>query len=302
MMRFIKKRPYLFAILALTIGSALVWFQVVQLAPSGVLRVAMLNVGQGDAIFIETPNGNQILIDSGTGAKIIKELSQQMSFFDNSIEMIVVTNPDKDHIGGFITVLKKYDVGVVLEPGTISNTAVSKNLGKAIDAEVALGAKRIIARRGMDFLLDTDVHLLILFPDKDASKMSTNDGSIIAKLVYKNTSVMLTGDAPEKIEKYLIELENIAETTGAFASTSIARLDSDILKVGHHGSKTSTGDVFIKAVSPQYALISVGKNNRYGHPTPETLGRLSAHGVQTLVTAQDGTIIFESDGERWHRK
>lgn len=279
----------------------LVWYQVFIFSSkgSGLLEVAFLNIGQGDAIFIETPNGNQILVDGGPGNNVIGELSKRMSFFDDSIDMIVVTNPDRDHIEGFLSVLKKFDVGLVVEPGTVTQTQVYKNLEKAIDLEKdikGVNAKKVIARRGMDFLLDTDVHLFILFPDKDVSTFSTNDGSIVAKLVYKNTSIMLTGDAPEKTEKYLVELES------GLSSTSTAHLNSDILKVGHHGSKTSTSQDFLQKVLPKYAVISAGKNNSYGHPSPEVTDRLTQNKIPILGTYEQGTIVFESNGERWLRK
>jgi competence protein ComEC len=298
-MKLLLKFPRLTILVALMLSSALCWYQVWQMRPPGILTLAMLDIGQGDAIFIETPSGNQILIDGGPGASVVKELQKHMSFFDNSIDMIVVTNPDKDHIGGFIEVLKRYEVGVIVEPGTVTDTATHKQLKKLAAAEIANAktgeyAKRIIARRGMDFSLDRDVHLLILFPDKDASKMSTNDGSLVAKLVYGSTSAMLTGDAPEKTETYLLMLDATMRP-----ATSTARLNSDILKVGHHGSKTSTSEAFVAAVSPQYALISAGKNNKYGHPAPAVLERLEKFGAQIFGTYEKGTIVFESDGHQW---
>lgn len=297
-MKNLLKYPRLSLITFFVITSMLVWYQVFIFSSKGggLLEVAFLNIGQGDAIFIETPNGNQILVDGGPGNNVIGELSKRMSFFDDSIDMIVVTNPDRDHIEGFLGVLKKFDVGLVVEPGTVTDTQVYKNLEKAIATEKNINdvpAKKIIARRGMDFLLDTDVHLFILFPDKDVSTFSTNDGSIVAKLVYKNTSIMLTGDAPEKTEKYLVALE-----TG-LSATSSAHLYSDILKVGHHGSKTSTSQDFLQKVLPKYAVISAGKNNSYGHPSPEVTHRLKENKIQIFGTYDSGTIIFESDGEGW---
>lgn len=302
-MKNLFKYPRLSLTVFFAFTSVLVWYQVFTFSgfgsgedSSGLLRVAFLDIGQGDAIFIETPNGNQMLIDGGPSGKILQQLSRQMSFFDNSIDVIMVTNPDRDHIGGFIEVLKKFDVSLVIEPGTVTDTQAYKNLERSIFAEKDINdvpAKKIIARRGMDFLLDTDVHLRILFPDKDVSTLSTNDGSIVARLVYKNTSIMLTGDAPEKTEKYLVALE------AGLSATSSAHLDSDILKVGHHGSRTSTSQEFLRAVTPDFAVISAGKNNSYGHPSNEVLDRLVSQSVQVLGTYIEGTVVFESDGENW---
>ena len=311
-MKKIFKYPKLTLIIFLATASALIWYQTTTLSKNCgdnpcPLKIAFLNIGQGDSIFIETPHGNQILIDGGPSGKVLQELGKQMSFFDNSIDMIVVTNPDRDHIAGFLDVLKRFDVSTEVEPGTISSTAVYKELTKKVAQE---GAKKIIARRGMNFLLDTDVHLLILFPDKDVSTFSTNNGSIVAKLVYKNTSVLLTGDAPEKTEKYLNALEILDHaffaTSSATSATSTpansAHLKSDILKIGHHGSKSATSQEFLDKVLPSYAVISSGKNNSYGHPSPEVTDRLTKNKIPILGTYAEGTIVFESDGERWVRK
>lgn len=290
MLKQLIKYPRLSAVIALVLAGTLVWYQVFLCMPSGVLSVSMLDVGQGDAIFIETPGGNQILIDSGPTAQVIKRLHEHMSFFDTTIDMLVVTNPDKDHIGGFIEVLKQYDVGAVLVPGTISETNVSKEFDRLVQKEIdTVDVKKITARRGMDFKLDTDVHFIILFPDRDVSMLSTNEGSIVAKLVYKNTSIMLTGDSPDDIEQYLVSLNPEV-------------LDSNILKVGHHGSKTSTSEAFLHAVSPDIALISAAQNNKYGHPHEDVVARLEKNNITVWGTYDEGTITVVSDGLIWRRE
>ena len=142
----------------------------------------------------------------------------------------------------------------------------------------------ILAKRGMRLDIGGGAFIDILFPDRDVSSWDTNDGSIVAKLTYGNTSVMLTGDAPMKTEQIILK-EN-----------SAAELNSTILKVGHHGSRASTSPQFVKAVSPDYALISVGKDNKYGHPHKETLDTLTSFGTKILRTDLLGTIIMKSDG------
>lgn len=129
----------------------------------------------------------------------------------------------------------------------------------------------------------------ILFPDRSVPSVSHNDGSIVAKLVYGKTSVLLTGDAPQNVEEYLV-------------SKYGTLLKSDILKVGHHGSRTSTGELLVKTVNPTWAVISAGKGNTYGHPHKETIDTLASHNIETLVTMDEGTIVFESDGMRWMKK
>ena len=148
---------------------------------------------------------------------------------------------------------------------------------------------RIELRRGMRIVLDHGVVFDVLFPDRDPHGMETNDASVVGRLTYGDTSFLFTGDAPIKIEEYLTMLD-------------VRSLDADVLKVGHHGSKTSTGNRFVGAVSPRYAVISAGKDNSYGHPHQEVLEVLAAHDLEVLVTAQEGTIVFESDGTNLVRK
>ena len=247
---------------------------------------AMLDVGQGDALFVESPTGTQVLIDGGPPRKILGALSRVMSPFDRKIDAIIVTNPDQDHIGGFLDVLKVYKVGVVLEPGTFNDSKTYQNLKEEIKNKKI---QDILARRGMRLNLGGGAVIDILFPDRDVSDWTTNDGSVVGKLSYGETSIMLMGDATEETERIILE-EN-----------SKNALLSDILKVGHHGSRTSTSPQFVEAISPTQALISAGGDNRYGHPHQEVLDTLNQFGVKIFRTDLLGTIIMKSDGEvlRW---
>lgn len=251
--------------------------------------VSMLNIGQGDAIYIKAPNGKELIIDGGPDQKLLSELGSIMPFFDKKIDMIIVTNPDKDHYAGFIDLMDKYQVDQLVEPGTISSTPTYHAFKEKVKEK---GLIETIAGRGMKIVLDKkkNVYLDILFPDQDVKDFSTNDGSLVAKLVYGNTSVMFQGDSPQKIENYLINTYGKEE------------LKADILKAGHHGSRTSTGKSYVEAVSPKWVLISCGQNNRYGHPHKETLDTLASEGVEILRTDIEGRITLVSDGENWIRK
>lgn len=244
------------------------------------LEVYFLDVGQGDAIFITAPNGNQILIDGGPNKQVLRELSKAMPFYDRTIDMVVESHPDSDHIGGLVDVLKNYEVGTIMESGNESNTAVYKELKNLVAGK---NIKNILARRGTKINLDDGVYIDILFPDRDVSGMDTNDASIIAKLVYGGKSFLFTGDAPQKMEKYLVFLDG-------------KNLDADVLKLGHHGSKTSSSEEFLGYVSPEYAVISAGKENKYGHPHQEVLDRLQKFGIKTFRTDETGTIKMKTDG------
>ena len=270
----------------LAVASGIGWHFAFPPKGDHLLTVAFLNIGQGDSIYIEAPNGNQIIVDGGPDDTLLTELGALMPFYDRSINMLVVTNPDKDHYDGFIDLLKQYSVGAVLEPGTHSPTPTYAKLEAAIKAQQV---PETVARRGMSFMLDkdADVHLDILFPDRDVSEWTMNDGSIVSRLVYGDTSVMLTGDATVKTEGIVME------------DSMKGELHSTILKVGHHGSKTSSSEAFLEAIEPTMAVISAGYHNRYGLPKQEVLDRLDALHIPTLVTSAMGTIVMQSDGKRF---
>ncbi len=246
------------------------------------LTFAMLDVGQGDALFIESPTGTQIMFDGGPSRKVLGPLAQVLSPFDKNIDALIITNPDADHIGGFLDILKNYKVGVVFESGTLTDSKIYQNLREEMKEQNILD---ILAKRGMRLDIGGGAVIDILFPDRDVSIWATNDGSVVARLSYGSISIMLTGDSTIKTEKIILD-EN-----------SSRQLKSTILKVGHHGSRTSSSPSFIKAVMPSYALISDGKENNYGHPHQETLDILNQLGAKIFRTDLLGTIIMKSDGE-----
>lgn len=274
-----KKHGLFLSVLALLFITSFIFYLDWQRAHRG-LTIAMLNVGQGDAIFIESPTGTQVLIDGGPPKKIMSELSRRMPFFDRKIDAMIITNPDADHIAGFLDVLKFYKVGQVFEAGTFNESKTYQNLKNTIQGK---NIPSTLAKAGMRLDLGGGVFIDILFPDRDVSTWTTNDGSIVARLSYGEHSMMLTGDATKETEKIVL-----TDYPGSF-------LDSDMLKVGHHGSRTSTSEEFLKAVTPEIALISDGKGNSYGHPHKETLDGLAQFKVQVFRTDLLGTILISCD-------
>jgi len=272
-----KKYWLFFFTLLLFVANIFIFYFAWQDSQKG-FTFAMLDVGQGDALFIESPTGTQILVDGGPPKKILNQLSQVMSPFDRSIDAFIITNPDADHISGFLDVLKIYKVGKMFEPGTLTDSKVYQNLKDEIKKN---NIPNILAKRGMKLDLGGGVFIDILFPDRNVLAWSTNDGSIVARLSYGNISVILTGDATIKTEKIIL------------AENSVTQLNSDILKVGHHGSRTSTSPEFVKAVSPTYAFISDGEDNKYGHPHQDTLDTLTQFGVKIFRTDLLGAIIMK---------
>ena len=263
------------------ISTIFIWYGVFAENRGGLMTVAFLDIGQGDAIFIETPSGKQILIDSGPNKKVLQELAKQMPFYDRSIDILIETHPDLDHIGGFPSVLNSYEVDLVFSSGVSCEKAICEELEKDILEE---GVEEKILTRGDILNLGDGVYLEVLFPDRDAFGFETNMASLVMKLVYGENSFLLTGDSPKAIEEYLILLDR-------------ENLDIDVLKLGHHGSKTSTSDYFVGITSPEIAVISVGGDNRYGHPHQEVLDILNDFEVEIFRTDKQGTIIIQSDGK-----
>ena len=285
MLRFSERYAGWLAVLALVFINAFIWFGPLAAQGSGMLTVSFLDVGQGDSIYIEGPTGSQILVDGGTGPAVLRELGAVMQFHDRSIDVVVGTHPDKDHIGGLSSVLSRYAVGYFVDPGLPNDTAAWRALEETIAAR---GVERKTARRGMKIVLGGGATLDILFPDRDMTGADTNDASIVARLSFGDESFLLTGDSPKKIEEYLVRLDALS-------------LESDVLKAGHHGSRTSTGETFLAAVHPAFAVISSGKGNSYGHPHEEVLGILAHFGVRTMSTAKEGRITFKTDGKTIER-
>lgn len=285
MLPLLRKHWRLLVLFVLILCATLVWWKVFA-APQGKLTVAFLNIGQGDSIYIEAPNGNQLLVDGGNGKQILSELGAVMPFADRSIDVVIGTHPDADHVGGLIPVLNRYQVSAILEPGSDTDTATYRALEKEIaDKKIP----RIIARRGMLVDLGGGVTFRILYPDVDTTRMETNESSIVGQLSYGSTTVLLTGDAPQDVERHLVSIDG-------------ARLNSTVLKPGHHGSRTSSADIFIATVHPLVAVISAGKNNRYGHPHAEVLTTLKKYGALLLRTDLDGRVVLVSDGEKFFRR
>lgn len=245
------------------------------------LEVDFFDVGQGDAIFIETPSRHQILIDGGPGDRVLEKLGREMSFFDREIDLVVATHGDADHLGGLVEVLRRYKVKKLVFNGYDKQSGlyreflrVARERGVYPEA-VALGE----ARR-----LPDGVELSFLWPEKDLSdsfaKKHNNTG-VVARLNYGETSFLLIGDIEGRVEKILTD-KNL-------------NLEADVLKIAHHGSKTSTTEEFLRAVAPRAAVISVGGDNSYGHPHPSVLERLGVFGVPVLRTDLQGDIEARSD-------
>ena len=248
--------------------------------PSDVLAVTFLDIGQGDSILIETPDGVQLLIDGGPDGTVLRRLAHELPLFDRTIDIILGTHPDKDHIGGLVDVLKRYKVGKIITTENTGETMVASSFQKGLVQE---GAEIVMARAGQVYQLGASTTLTILAPKNNPAMLESNTASIVAKLSYGDIDFILTGDAPISIEEYLVE---------AYGET----LSSEVLKLGHHGSKTSSSDVFLDTVKPRYAVVSAGKDNSYGHPHQSVVDAVQARNIKMVSTAEEGSITFMTNG------
>lgn len=263
--------------LVLVAVNALLWLAPL---PDG-LAVTFFNVGQGDSILIEGPTGAQLLVDGGPGSAVVRELGERLPFWDRTLDAVVATHPDQDHIGGLPEVLARYEVGHVIEPGVGNTTKVWETFVDAVEREPA---GHTVARAGQRIDLGGGAYADILYPTGDVSKVKdTNAASVVLRVVYGDTSFMLTGDLPSRGEQELFFTHGYG-------------LDSDVLKAGHHGSKTSSLPDFVESVSPEYVVISRGCDNRYGHPAPTVVAYFKSLQKNILDTCEDGTVTFVSDG------
>ena len=244
------------------------------------LQVTFLAVGQGDSIFIETPEGVQMLIDGGPDSSVLRSLGAVMSPFDREIDVVLATHDDQDHIGGLVDVLERYQVKHIIETNNEKETSTTEALALNIKTEPA---GTYLGRVGQAINLGASTTFTVLSPPADTKNWESNTASIVGKLSFGEIDFFLTGDAPSGIEDYLV---------GRFGQM----LESEVLKLGHHGSKTSTSENFLDTVKPEYAVVSAGKDNRYGHPHQEVVSRVEERGIKIKSTAMEGSITFLTDG------
>lgn len=261
----------------------LIWFEVFDIANKPELAIFFFDVGQGDAVFIESRDGAQILVDGGPNGRILPYLGSAMPYGDNLIDVVVVSHPHADHIAGLIEVLKKYEVGAVIESGVFYDTPEAEEFQKLVFEK---GVKRILVEKPSKLSFFNSVVIRFLHPYNSYAGQHVkdiNETSLIATLEYAGKKILFTGDAGKATETRLLQRGVLG--------------DVDVLKVGHQGSKYSSTNEFLNKISPEYAVISVGKNS-YGHPHPDALSRLASAGAKVFRTDRDGTVKLEiRDGD-----
>lgn len=279
-----QKTKRLLTIAAVAIYLAIFFSQKAATPENHQLQVSFLDIGQGDAIYIKTPNGHDMLIDGGkSSTTLMKKLKNVMAAGDTNIDVVAETHPDADHIGGLPMIVENFTVGTFVEPGIATSTKTYETL---LDDVVARKVPHIIARTGGKITLDDGIVFTILEPKLIYEGEDTNDASVVGILSYGQKKFMLTGDAPVASEEDIV----------AYAKAQNFDISVDVLKLGHHGSKTSTSEAFLNATKPNTAIISAGCDNSYGHPSKEVVERVAMHKILSFSTCTSGTITFYTDG------
>ncbi len=272
----------------------LVWSAYFSSLPTDKLQVVFFDVGQGDAALIETPNRDQVLIDGGPDNSILSKLGREMPFYDRTIELVISTHPDSDHLAGLVEVIKNYEIGTVLTNGRDCSSAICQEFNSLVKQK---NIKSIVADIGQKIDFGSGAKMDILLPKKPQKSIEVknpsfaeatageedNNSSIISRLSFGADSFLFTGDAEAKEEATLV--------------ASWPDLKAEVLKVAHHGSKNSTSELFLERIKPKFSVISVGAKNRYGHPKPETLEKLKKIGAAIFRTDLGGDIRLESAGK-----
>jgi len=261
------------------------------------LKIVFLDVGQGDAIFVETPNGFKTLIDAGPNSTVVRSLSKFVPFYDRSIDLLIATHSDADHVAGFVDIINRFKIKSFGQNSVFDSDGLNTEIKKLLDEH---NIDKYFLHTGNKIILDEEenIYVEILWPEKDSEEKDNNDNSVVTRIIYKDVKIMLTGDVSSKIE------EKLVKSFGIGNSSSQNNLQSNILKAGHHGSKTSTSIEFLSAVDPEYIIMSAGKDNRFGHPHQQVLDTINlfvqnnqSQKIKTLETYALGSIEFRSDGE-----
>ena len=275
--------PPLWIVVAAVAGAATGLALALTSSPPNMLRVTFFDIDRGHMTLIETPAGNRVLIDGGRDAEeAVGNLETHLPFWDRSLDLVLLTHPDVDHVGGLQAVMERLDVGLLMESPVEHRSQTYAAWRNIADAH----PNRTVADPGQVVALDHGVALHVLLAKRDGSGLSINDASVVTKLTYGDVSMLLPGDISRVSEYTLLE--------------SGVDLRSTVLQVPHHGSDTSSTEAFLQAVDPAFAIVQVGNRNPFGHPSPEVMSRLSATvpEQQVLVTREAGTVTLESDGER----
>lgn len=246
---------------------------------SPTLQVHFIDVGQGDSTLIITPDKKTVLIDAGDEQHSSRTTGYIKSQGIDKLDLVIATHPDADHIGGMDKIIKNFDIGMFSMPLVSKDTKQYKEIKQELKNK-KLKNKPLYTGDGLS--VGKDVKLQILSPQKNRTYSDTNEYSIVARLLYKEVSFLFMADATMENEIAIIN--------------DFDDIRADVLKLGHHGSSTSTSDYFLGKVNPSIGVISCGKNNKYGHPHKEVMNLLEKYNIIIFRTDKQGSIVLKSDG------
>ncbi|WP_090089485.1 MBL fold metallo-hydrolase [Clostridium uliginosum] len=250
----------------------------IQNSNSNEMLVHFIDVGQGDSMLIQA-NGKNLLIDSGPKTGKDNLLNYLKSLNISKLDYVIATHPHEDHIGNMADIIKKYDVSNFYAP-KVEHT--SKTFEKMIESLQSKNLKINVIKKGVDSInLGKGTKVTVFSPTQDSYE-ELNNYSPVMKIEYGKTSFLFTGDAEKEVEKEILNNND--------------DIESDVLKLGHHGSSTSTTKNFLKKVNPSLGVICVGNNNTYNHPNKDTISRLKDNNVTIYQTNKEGTIVLSSNG------
>ena len=264
------------------------FFEVAEKQKRGLMSVTFLNVGQGDSTLVQTPSNTIVIIDTGPSNNVMKEISDYLHFFNRRIDLVISTHQHTDHIEGMLILLDKYNISYHSSNFRENLSRTAQNVLRKLNENKV---NQIMVQAGDRIIVDENfgIYLDVLWPTEKIPITDDNEASVSVILVYGDIGFIITGDAGVKTESYLVD---------EFGD----KLDINVLKLGHHGSRTSTSLKFLEATKPEYAIISASENNRYGHPHQSVLDNLLKYKNKKLedwvFETKNGSIKFWTNGEQ----
>jgi competence protein ComEC len=284
-MELYRKYPKYISLACCCVLACIVFIQSIPLLPTHNLRVYFLNVGQGDAVLIVTPNGNTLLYDAGPpGDALVRELDHILPRGMRTLDAVVLSHPDADHIGGLTGLTSRYSIRRYIDTAYFHPSALFADTQEYLEK---ISYERFRVRSESYLALGGGVYITLIQMEMDGA--DANNGSIAMHVRYGNSSILCTGDMDSHTEEYLV-------------SRYGKQLQGNVLKAGHHGAKTSNSERLLRAASSTYVVISAGENNSYGHPHVPALARMAYVGATPIETAKEGTILFSCDWNRCTQK
>ena len=244
------------------------------------LHLKVYDVGQGDAIFIKSPKGFNILIDGGPNQSVIGYLSKDISFYSRKIDLLILTHPQADHMTGLLEVVKRYQIKTLWISAAKVDTRIYQDWIKLIEEK---NINYRVVYQGEKTIFPDGTKVEILWPKKDMISDDINSYSVVTLVSYGEFDALLTGDADKPNQPYTSSESHV-----------------EVFKVPHHGSRASINKSFVATILPDVSIISVGKNMQYGHPNPQVIKFLEQTGSKVYRTDKNGTVEIVSDGKSWY--